>query len=156
MAQIKACMKKVDNLIVAVGSAEHKNERRNPFSGAERVRMLRAYLKEMHIDVNKVSVVAVKDYNSYSEAIKNMLTVCNHPDVVFVKDKSMKLAKMASKEVAVQYLPLKRRIDSISSTKLRNAIARGKDWESMTGKSVAGLVKKYGGVRRIKAFSGDN
>ena len=33
------------NLVVAIGSSEHKNERTNPFSGAERKEMMEAYLR---------------------------------------------------------------------------------------------------------------
>ena len=42
------------NLIVAIGSSDHRNERTNPFSGAERSRMLESYLKELKIWAVKV------------------------------------------------------------------------------------------------------
>jgi hypothetical protein len=47
------------NLIVAIGSSEHRDERTNPFSGAERKRMLESHLRELQIP--DVKVVALRD-----------------------------------------------------------------------------------------------
>ncbi len=142
-------MKEVDKLIVAVGSAEHSNEKRNPFSGAERVRMLQEYLKEKGIPARKVRVVAVNDASSYSEAISNMFKACGNVDVVFLKKKDAPLARMVRDRVLVRQLPYMERLGGISSTKIRNAIARGRKWEHMTGRSVARLIGRSR-VRRIK------
>ena len=51
---IKKLVREVDILIVAVGSAEDKNTKRNPFSGGERAQMMRAFLREE--DVLRVKV----------------------------------------------------------------------------------------------------
>jgi nicotinamide mononucleotide adenylyltransferase len=153
MAQIAACMKKVDRLIVAIGSAEHRNTKRNPFSGAERARMLRAYLNEMKIDTKRVKVVTVKDARSYSEAISNLFKVCGKVDVVFLNSASKKdrpLARMVGRLVLTVPLPYKRRVGGISATKIRAAIANGKEWEHMTGSSVARYIRKHG-IKRIRS-----
>ena len=42
------------------------------------------------------------------------------------------------------------RTGTLSSTKIRNAIAAGRPWEQFTDQSVVRLVKKYGGIRRIQ------
>ena len=150
MAQILACLKTVDKLFVVVCCAEHKNEKDNPFSGAERVKMLRVYAKEQGIGASRIKVASVNEYHSDKEAIDNLFAVCKNPSVIFVNDTKTQLAKTASKIVRITRLPLKKRIGCISATKLRDAIASGEKWEKMTGKSVVRLIKKFDGVERIK------
>ena len=63
LEMIKSLSKKVKTVIVVIGSSEFKNEKRNPFSGAERKQMLLAYIKEAKI--KNVKVVTHKDKGGY-------------------------------------------------------------------------------------------
>lgn len=150
MAQIMGCMERVNKLIVAVGSAEHTNEKRNPFSGAERVKMIRAYAKEKGLNPNKIKVVAVKDGKSFNQAVANLFKACGKFDILFM-DKDFPLAKIASKKVEIKPLPFKGRVEGLSATKVRDAIAAKRKWERFTGKSVTKLIKKFDGMNRIRA-----
>ena len=121
------------NLIVAIGSSEHRNEKKNPFSGAERKKMMEAYLKEMKI--KDVKVVTLIDGKSYSCAIDNLIKKCD-PDALFLSTEKSSVIKLArSRKVNVISF---KRTGSISSTLIRGHIAFGDNrWKSMTGKSVA-------------------
>ena len=70
VALVKRLVKRVDLLIIAVGSAESKDTKRNPFSGNERVEMLKSYLREQDIKVK--DVVAVNDGKSWTSSIDNL------------------------------------------------------------------------------------
>ncbi|MBI4181398.1 MAG: adenylyltransferase/cytidyltransferase family protein [Candidatus Aenigmarchaeota archaeon] len=61
-------LREVDTLVVAVGSAEQRDTRRNPFSGPERKRMLQAYIREACLPVRRVRVVTVRDGPSLASA----------------------------------------------------------------------------------------
>jgi nicotinamide-nucleotide adenylyltransferase len=149
MAQLMACAKRVDRLIVAVGGAEHKNEKRNPFSGSERVKMIKAYMKEKGLDTNKIRVVAVKDGRSFDESVDNLFKACGKIDVVFMT-RSYPRAKVLERKAKVELHPLKGRAWGMSATRIRNAIAHGRSWESFTGKSVVALIKRLNGIERIR------
>jgi nicotinamide-nucleotide adenylyltransferase len=151
MAQIVGCTKLVENLIVAVGSADRRDEKKNPFSGAERVKMIRAYIKEEGLDDSRISVVTLKNHGgSFEQSVLNLREICGESAVLFI-DEDSPLTKMAAKRFKTMPLPFKERIWGISSTKIRDAIANDGKWEAFTGQSVARLIKRFRGVKRIKA-----
>lgn len=144
-------LSEVDILIIAVGSAEFKNIKRNPFSGYERKQMIEAYLKENKIHMKKVRIVNVADGKSFYSAIKNLFKTCGEFDVLYTDKET--IIKLIQKKVKIKHI---KRTGTISSTKIRDAIASNKNWEHLTGKSVVELIKKFNGIKRIKkAYSED-
>lgn len=142
---IKKLLNEVDSLIIAIGSAEFKNTKRNPFDGNEKKKMMEAYLKEQEIDTRKIKVIAVPDGKSFSSAIKNLFEFCGNFDVLYTDKET--IIKLIKKKVKVNRI---KRTGTISSTQVRDAIANDKKWEHLTGKSVARLIRKFGGIERIK------
>jgi nicotinamide-nucleotide adenylyltransferase len=147
IALVKRLVKKVDLLIVAVGGAENKNTKRNPFNGDERVEMLKSYLREQHIKVE--DVIAVKDGKSLASSIDNLFEKCGRFDVLFTDHKA--IARLVGNRVKV--VSFERKGD-ISSTQIRDSIARGERWENLTGESVVSLIRRYDGIARIKRAYG--
>jgi len=134
-------------LIVAVGNAESKNTKRNPFSGDERVKMLKGYLKEQDIKVE--DVVAVEDGNSWASSIDNLFEKCGKFEILFTDHKT--IARLVGNRVKV--VSFERKGD-ISSTLMRDSIAKGEEWENLTGKSVVSLIRRFDGIARIKRAYG--
>jgi nicotinamide-nucleotide adenylyltransferase len=147
IALIERLSKKVDFLIVAVGNAKSKNTKRNPFSGEERVEMMNSYLKERGIKVK--DVIAVEDGESWDSSINNLFEKCGEFDVLFTDKR--KIARLVRGRVKVAGF---KRKGKVSSTQIRNAIARGGEWESLTGDSVAALIKGFDGIARIRRAYG--
>ncbi|MGD0397206.1 MAG: adenylyltransferase/cytidyltransferase family protein [Nitrososphaerales archaeon] len=147
IALVKRLVKKVDLLIVAVGNAESKNTKRNPFSGDERVKMLKGYLKEQDIKVE--DVVAVEDGNSWASSIDNLFEKCGKFEILFTDHKT--IARLVGNRVKV--VSFERKGD-ISSTLMRDSIAKGEEWENLTGKSVVSLIRRFDGIARIKRAYG--
>ncbi len=142
---IKKLLTEADKLIIAIGSAEFKNTRRNPFDGKERKQMMEAYLKEEGIDTNRIKVIPVPDGRSFSSAVNNLFELCGKFDAIYTdKEAIIRLIKSKSRIKRIK------RAGTISSTKIRNAIANDKEWEHLTGKSVAKLIKRFRGIERIK------
>ena len=137
------------NLIVAIGSSEHRDERTNPFSGMERKKMLESYLKELKI--GGVKVIALNDGKTESWALGNLIRKCK-PDVLFLSTEKGELADLAKRRVRVVRF---QRAGKVSSTRMRDSIASGDGgWKRMTGKSVAELIVEFDGIRRIKTAYG--
>jgi nicotinamide-nucleotide adenylyltransferase len=147
IALVKRLVKKVDLLIIAVGRAESKNTERDPFSGDERVEMLERYLKEENIKVK--DVIAVRDGDSWASSIDNLFEKCGRFDVLFTNHKT--IARLVGNRVKVVSFERK---GNVSSTLIRNSIARGGKWENLTGKSIVSLVRRFDGVARIKRAYG--
>ncbi|MGP8078373.1 MAG: adenylyltransferase/cytidyltransferase family protein [Thermoplasmata archaeon] len=137
------------NLTVAIGSAEHRDERSNPFSGVERKRMWQAYLGE--VQITGIKVVALRDGPSRSWALGNLIRKCR-PDVLFLSTERSEMANLAKRRIRVIRFP---RTGHVSSTLIRDSIASGsRKWRGMTGRSVAKLIVELDGIRRIKRAYG--
>jgi nicotinamide-nucleotide adenylyltransferase len=147
MAVIKKLLLLVDRLIIAIGSSEFKNTKRNPFSGTERTSMIRAYLKEEGIDRKRVRVIAVPDGNSYRSAIKNLNRLCPKFDVFFLSDEKDTIIRLLRNRAIIRRF---KRTGGISSTKIRDAISNNEKWEHLTGKSVVKIIKRKKGIERIR------
>jgi nicotinamide-nucleotide adenylyltransferase len=140
---IKKILKEVDSLVIAIGEASTKNEKRNPFSGSERKQMIKAFLREEKIQ--RVKVVLVPTTKSFSASVKKLFEVCLKFDVMYA-DKEIVIRKVKNR-VKVRRI---KRVGTISATKIRDAIAYDKNWEHLTGKSVAKIIRKINGIARIK------
>jgi nicotinamide-nucleotide adenylyltransferase len=147
IALVRELVKKVDFLIIAVGSAESNNTRRNPFSGDERVEMLESYLEEEDLKVK--DVIPVEDGKSWASSISNLFEKCGSFDVLFTDKK--RIADLVGNKVKVVIF---RRRGNMSSTLIRDSIAKGEKWENLTGKSVVTLIKRLDGIERIKRAYG--
>lgn len=133
------------DLVVAIGSSEHRNEKKNPFSGRERKQMIESYLKEEKI--KDVKVVTLKDGNSKSWAINNLVKKCR-PYVLLLSENHEMINLAKCKKIDV--LIFKRK-GNLSSTMIRDLIASDNDkWRNLTGKAVARLIVRLNGIERIK------
>ena len=136
-------------LTIAIGSSEHRNERENPFSGRERKAMMEAFLRESRI--GDVRVVVLRDGPSFRWSVDNLIRKCR-PDVVFLSTERSRLAELVAREVPVARF---RRTGRISATRIRDSVAAGRrDWERLTGKSVARWIRSHDGIARIKSTYG--
>ncbi len=135
------------NLIVAIGSAEHRNERTNPFSGTERKAMMMALLKEAGID--GLRVVTLADGPSETWSVENLIRRCK-PEVILLSTERRGSLDAALARSGVRVTRF-RRTGTVSSTRIRDSIAAGtEEWRRLTGKSVATLIENYDGPRRIR------
>lgn len=133
------------NLVIAIGSSEHKDERTNPFNGAERKAMLEAYLRESRI--RGVRVVPLRDGPSKSWAIENLIKKCK-PDLLLLSTEKGGLADLAERRVRVVRF---RRSGTVSSSRIRDSIASGaSDWKKLTGVSVSKWIEEHDGIERIR------
>lgn len=137
------------DLTVAVGSAEHRGERQNPFGGAERVAMMKEYLREARL--RDVRVVALRDGPSIEWAVGHLIRTCR-PDLIFLSTERNRIAAAAERRVRVVRF---RRTGNVSSTRIRDSIAAGRgDWKDLTGRSVVRWIVAHDGIARIRRAYG--
>jgi len=147
MKMIKNMLKRVDKLIITVGRGEAKNTKRDPFSAKERIQMLKSYLKEEGI--KNVKIISVTEGKSYHTSVNRLLKACPNINILFADKKT--IIDIVGKKIEVGIF---KRTGNVSATKLRDNIAYDKKWENLTGKSVANLIKKLNGIKRIKKAYG--
>jgi nicotinamide-nucleotide adenylyltransferase len=148
----EAILKKVDRLIIAVGSSQLHDEKRNPFSGKERVRMMKAILKERGLPVRKIKVVAVETGDSYYSSVEKLVDACRPFDLLFT-DKRVAIRMLERIYPSASQGNFRCRV-RMHATQLRNAVAADRPWEHFTTKGVARIIRELDGVRRIKKAYG--
>ncbi len=138
-------------LLVAIGSAEHRNERRNPFSGNERKAMMEALLQEAGVDGVRVTTLA--DGPSVRGSVENLVRRCR-PDAVILSTERRGSLDAALARAGVRVARF-RRTGTVSSTRVRDSIAGGtEEWRRLTGEAVATLIEQYDGPERIRRSYG--
>ncbi len=140
----------VDYLYVVVGSAQRSHERDNPFTAGERIAMIKSALDGNKVDPARWMAVPIPDADSHSLWVSTLESMVPGFDIVFTNDAlTFLLFKEEGTEVkAVPYLDRSR----YSATNVRDRILERKDWESLVPPQVAKLVKKFGGVERVRAL----
>ena len=146
MKVIKNILKKVDKIEIVIGAKEKKDTKRNPFSGEERVKMMKAYLKEERIPVQRARVITIPDGKTWEEARQMLLKKCPKANIIFTDKK--RVINTLGKVLEVRKI---RRTGNISSTRIRNAIKKDKKWKHLTGRSVAKIIEDKKWVERIKS-----
>lgn len=139
--------KEKDELVIITGSANHKRERRNPFSWQERHEMLSAILKNNFPDI-KYRLEKIDDYENYMDWVdqvkkivkRNKATICGNEDVDFY-------ARLLG--YSPMLIPLK---SNIHATQVRGDLANGKIPSSVP-KEVADWLKKHNGCEIIRKIN---
>lgn len=139
---------RVDRVIVAIGRCQASRTKQDPFSGEERQQLWEAYLDETGVDRSRIDFVLVQEHGDYLDSVKRLLATLPRFDVLFADKEQVKEA-MNRLGKGGMIAPFERE-GEVSATMLRDAIAHDHEWTSLTGASVAALIKELGGVARIK------
>jgi len=150
LAAVKYALNQVQYLYVVVGSAQRSHERDNPFTAGERITMIKSALDSNGVDPSKWMAIPIVDADSHSLWVSSVESMVPKFDIVFTNDAlTFLLFNEEGIEVkAVPYLDRSR----YSATNVRVRILERKDWDSLVPLQVAKLVKRFGGVERVRAL----
>ncbi|MDV3243748.1 MAG: nicotinamide-nucleotide adenylyltransferase [Nitrososphaerales archaeon] len=148
LAAVKFALKRVDYLYVVVGSAQKSHERDNPFTAGERISMIKSALDGSGVDPSKWMALPIVDADSHSVWVSSVESMVPKFDIVFTND-ALTFLLFKEEGIEVRSVPfLDRR--HYSATNVRDRILERKDWESLVPPQVAKLVRKFGGVERVR------
>lgn len=144
---IKYALKKVDELIIAIGSAQYSYTLDNPFTTGERITMIRKGLHESGIDAPKYQIIPIPDINIHTLWIAYVKSYTPKFDLVFSNEP---LTSRLFKEtgIKVENIPFFKR-NIYSATEIRKRMISNEDWESLMPKSVSSYLTEIGGADRI-------
>ncbi len=147
---VRYALKQVDYLYIVVGSAQKSHERENPFTAAERIMMIKAALDGNRVDPSKWMAIPIQDADSHSLWVTSVKSMVPKFDVVFTNDGLTHLL-FSEEGIVVTTVPFLDRGD-YTATNVRNRIVAGKNWEGLVPPQVAKLVRRFGGVERVRAL----
>jgi nicotinamide-nucleotide adenylyltransferase len=147
----KYALKKLDQLVVVVGSAQYSHTLENPFTAGERVMMIKAALDEAGFNRSSYFIIPIEDINYHSIYVDHIRALTPHFDILFSNEP---LTKRLFKEAGVKVEPIpyfKREV--YSATEIRNRIIVRDDWESLVPRAVAHFIKEIGGIERMRELA---
>ena len=151
---IKQILDKDEEIIIVVGSAQYSHTPNNPFTGGERVMLIKRALIDEGISMDKIDIIPVPDINInplWIAHLKSYIPYFNkaysHNALVrrLFKDAGIELDETALLERT-----------SYSGNHIRDLIRWGNpEWETLVPLGVVELMKKYELDARIREV-GDN
>ncbi len=157
---IKRLVEEVDELIIGIGSAQLSHTIDNPFTGGERVLMMKEALIEYEVDLSRVYIIPVPDIEM-NHVWPRYVSLLTPPfDVVFSGNPLVKRLFMES-GFTVRTPPFFNR-EVYSGKKIRRLMLESGDWEQYVPSSVVRVIKDIRGVERLieicksdEVFEGD-
>ncbi|MEE9474335.1 MAG: nicotinamide-nucleotide adenylyltransferase [Candidatus Hydrothermarchaeaceae archaeon] len=144
---IKEIQKKVDEVIICIGSAQKSHSLENPFTAGERVMMLKKGLYENGITKNYY-ILPVPDVDNNSIWISHITSLTPPFSKVYSGNT---LVKRLFKEqgIEVDTPPMYNRKE-FSGTEIRRRMLEGKPWEKFVPKAVVDVIEEVDGVQRLR------
>lgn len=147
LKDIQEIVKKVDELIIGIGSSQYSNTKKNPFSVEERIRMIEDTL--IAKGIKNYTIYPIPDIHDYPRWVEHVKTIV--PDFDYVVTGS-RLTTRLFKEKNIEIRKVKI-LKEIHSTAIRDAMLNDKDWKQFVPKQVADYLIEINGVERIKTSS---
>jgi len=149
---VKQILKECDVLVIGIGSAQDSHRRENPFTGGERLSMISEALADEGVPLHRYIIVPIPDINNNSLWASHVRAFCPPFDVAYTRNPlSKRLFEEAGMRVKEQ--PLFDR-HKYSGTAIRGKILKDSEWEGLVPKGVARVIKKIGGIERLKSVVG--
>ena len=152
LATVKFALRKVDQLVIVVGSAQKSHEPKNPFTAGERIRMIKESLDSEKVDVGKILIIPIPDVDVHSLWTQQVDILVPKYDVVFAND-PFTLMLFRERRVKTIEAPLVDRTN-MQATEIRSRMAMDRKWEILVPVAVARVVKEINGVERVKTIAG--
>jgi len=131
-------------LVIAIGSAQKKDEKDNPFSASERKIMIEKVLESENIQARISEIPDMTTDDSYVQHVIDRIG--GKPKKVITENPwTLRLFKDAG--IDVEVTP---RYHSISATEIRIRMAHDEEWKAMVPQAVYDYINRINGVSRIK------
>lgn len=145
---IKDILKEVDELVIVVGSAQYSHTLTNPFTAGERLAMIRRAIADAKIDYSRVWIVPVPDVHLHMMWVSAVEGYAPKFDIVYSNEP---LTRRLFIEAGYKVKRIRFHERNLySSTKIREKMLKGENWESFLPKGVIDFIREIDGVNRLK------
>jgi len=151
---IRHILKKVDVVIIAVGSAQYSHTLENPFTAGERMTMSRLALEEAGISSSKYLLVPIPDINVHKLWVAHLTSLTPLFQIVF-SNEPLTVTLFQEAGFKVEPIPFFNR-EIYSATQIRKRMLSNEDWSSLVPKSVALFIRQIKGEQRLQYLSGSD
>jgi nicotinamide-nucleotide adenylyltransferase len=148
---LEGIAKKVDEIVIGVGSAQLSHEKDNPFTAGERVLMITRALAALDCPIY---VIPIEDINRNALWVAHVRSMAPPFDHIY---SSNPLVVQLFKEAGMAVEPtVMYERESLSGTGIRRRIVAGEPWEHLVPPDVVRVIREIGGVGRLLQIARDD
>lgn len=148
LKDVETILRKVDELVIVVGSSQHSHRLSDPFTSGERITMIRRALDEEGVPPRRYWIVPVPDTHVHMVWVSQVVGYAPRFEVVYTNE-PLTSRLFIEKGFKVEPMPFHHR-EKYSATEIRKRILDGENWEELVPKGVAHVIKEIGGVERLR------
>lgn len=145
---VRSILKEVNELVIAIGSAQYSHNANNPFTAGERLVMIRRALDEAGVDYSRIWVVPVPDVHLHMLWVAALEGYTPSFNIVYSNEPLTRRLFMEA-GYKVKRLRFFERKD-YNSTLVREKMIKDDSWTSFVPKSVAEFITEIDGVNRLR------
>jgi len=135
-------------LVVVIGSAGASHSVADPFTGGERVRMVRRALSDLGVTIY---AVPVEDVDRHAVWVRHVESMTPAFDVVYANN-SLVVRLFEEAGRTVRRVEMYDR-DRLEGTRIREAMIAGEEWRHLVPDPVVAVIEDVDGVERLRAVS---
>lgn len=145
---IQSALKKIDELVIVIGSAQYSHKLNNPFTAGERLVMIRRSVEEANVDYSKLWIVPVADVHLHMLWVSELEGYTPKFNVVFSNEPLTRRLFMEA-GYKVENIPFFDR-QQYMSTVVREKMLKDDSWRELVPKAVADFIEEIDGVNRLR------
>lgn len=139
--------KEIDELIIAIGSAQESHTLKDPFTAGERIMMITKALEDLKPPITTY-VLPIEDIERNSLYVAHIRSLTPPFEIVYSNNPLVQQL-FEERGIAVRLLPYVERAQW-DGTKIRELMVRGEDWKAYVPPVVAQVIEEIGGVERLR------
>lgn len=138
----------IDELVLAIGSADQSHTRHDPFTAGERIMMITKSL----VDIDLVTYpVPIEDLDRNSVWVSHVRSMSPHFEIAY-SNNPLVIQLFEEAGVEVRQSPMFNR-EELEGTEVRERMTQESDWESLVPDAVVEVVEEINGIERIRRVS---
>ncbi len=137
----------IDELIIAIGSAQESHTLKDPFTAGERIMMITKALEDLKPPITTY-VLPIEDIARNSLYVAHIRSLTPPFEIVY-SNNSLVQRLFAERGITVRPLPYVERAQW-DGTKIRELMLRGSEWKAYVPPVVARVIEEIGGVERLR------
>ena len=145
---IREVLKKVEEIVIVIGSAQYSHIIHNPFTAGERIVMVRQALEAANVDYSKVWIVPVPDVHLHMLWVSALEGYTPHFNIVFSNEPLTRRLFMENKYKVKKIRFFERK--QYNSTSIREKMLTNERWEDLVPISVVEYITKIDGINRLR------
>ena len=137
-------------VFIVIGSAEASFTPTDPFTAGERIEMLQGVLDSLEIPCTRYLIVPIPDIHNYSLWANHIVRFLPAFGKVYTGSETVR--KLFSEQGIPVTMIAHHRRQTLSGTEVRRRLLKGEDWKALVPPSVATLVEKVHGAKRLNSL----